>query len=216
MPYAGQNQALDRRRHCRFRRASPLSVEPAPPAILRSIQARGEHPRKLLLLPGLFSPWFRGLRRRNAATPPWLPRATVGARRGGPLRALARRHREPHGRLGPLILPRTAAPPILPHRRRTPRAAALAPAPPRTPPGARAPGPRRARPARPPLAHTPAAARPAASPAGRRRRGPKPRPRRPPGLLAARAGEAGEQLGRRPLTSGARLSAPPFLLFYFI
>ena len=156
-------------------------------------------------------------RRRNAAG------AAVSRRHtpGGPLRALARRHCEPHGRLGPLILPRTAAPPILPHRRRTPRAAALAPAPPRTTwlahlwatPRAFRPAAARPHPApRPWLG-------PAASPAGRRRRGPVLRRSDLPGRApAARAGQ-GSEAGEGSSWAGAHWQVgpgcqPPFLMFF--
>ena len=47
----------------------PLSVEPLLRPSSASKSVRGELPRNPLLLPGLFSPCFRGLRHRNVAAP---------------------------------------------------------------------------------------------------------------------------------------------------
>ena len=139
--------------------------------------------------------------RASAAPPRGLPQRPWAAWPPGVLRRPSPRPPCPTA-AGTAPPPRAAAS----CRRRTNTATWLRPGP---PPHAPLLGCGRAGPAREPASAAPPAGRPAAAARARLER---PGVRRP----ARGRAEEGDELGRRPLASGARLSAPPFLCFPFL
>ena len=222
MPYPGRNRAQTAVRHCCLRQAPPRASPLSPTTTFRPSSAQNRSP---VSFPAAcssfstFSPTESTLRRRR-----WLPRRR-GTRRPPPAHAAGPPCSSPRAAA---VRPRAA----WPHwswRRPTPRppqaAAAGTPQAPPLPPHAAAGGSaRRAPTAGPPCAGLRTAAARLGPPAGPGR-GPA---RAPPRLALAAApatavarrrgrsrGRGRLELGLGSLTSGARLSAPPFYLLCF-
>ena len=197
----------------------------APPEL--PAPARGPLPRALgpPSLPGAQAALPRGRRtppppERRVSPPPWP--CAAARRRGAPLRLPASHRRAPGSRSASLsphrpvrrrLTPppagnRRAAPPLPRRRRRPLRARALPSAPHARPTPPPCPGRGQARPRR----------RRAAAGSGRRRRRPVGRRAGPVPWRAARPkqGKGAPGAGPGSLTSGVRLSAPPFIFYVFL